>query len=424
MMPKCRIYFKSLILLLLVIFMASCSGSSSTSLSSSNAAPGTLGILLTDAPNSDFDAVYVTVSKVRVHQSASASENDPGWSEITIQPKRINLLDLANGVLWELGVTSLPAGHYTQLRLVLIPNTQNTGTSTDIANSVVVSSGTTTTEIPLITPSAVQNGIKLINEFDVAPGQLVKLVLDFDALKSIVSLGNGNYLLKPVISVTVLNGNVIPIIPTVLNGIDGFVDPALLGSNVMVSAQVNGAIVISGAPNAQTGEFFLAPLAPGNYDVVITADGRATAVIADVPISGSTGTVVVSTSAEPISLPISLIDIGDPPTRTISGTITLSPPSTSVVAHVAAKQIFPSGPTITVQSQAADAQTGVYSLALPIGAPLLGQYGTGTLPIIFSDEIILEGIYTVEASAAGYVTQSASQDISFDNATQDFTLMP
>jgi len=101
----------------------------------------------------------------------------------------------------------------------------------------------TTTEISLNTPSAVQSGIKLINQFDVASGQRTDLMLDFDACKSIVSMGNGRYALKPVINV----------IPTILNGIDGFINPALLGSHVMVSAQQNGTVMRATVPNATTG---------------------------------------------------------------------------------------------------------------------------------------------------------------------------
>ena len=236
-----------------------------------------------------FDAVNVTVSKVRVHQSADATENDSGWSEITLNPARkINLLNLTNGVLDDLGQTSLPAGHYTQLRLVLSANT-----GTTIANSVVLSG--TTTEIQLVTPSAVQSGIKLINEFDVGAGEHVDLVLDFDASKSVIKRGNGTYALKPVIR----------IIPVTLNGIGGFIDPSLSGGNVLVTAQLNGEVVRSTSPNALTGEFFLARLATGNYEVVFTADGRTTAVIAGVPISSSTSTAQVSTVASPITLPTS-----------------------------------------------------------------------------------------------------------------------
>ena len=87
-------------------------------------APGTLGVSLTDAPACGFDAVNVTVVKVRVHQSASATENDAGWSDITLSPARkINLLSLNNGALIGLGETPLAAGHYTQLRLLTNPKT-------------------------------------------------------------------------------------------------------------------------------------------------------------------------------------------------------------------------------------------------------------------------------------------------------------
>ncbi len=352
-----RIVYKAwfaAILLISVLIMAGCSSSNSSS------APGTLGVSLTDSPACGFDAVNVTVSKVRVHQSASATENDAGWTDITLTPARkINLLDLTNGALEDLGQTPLAAGHYTQLRLVLASN----GTGT-LANSLVLSGVTPTTEIPLDTPSAVQSGIKLINEFDVAPGQRVDLLLDFDACKSIVTRGNGSYLLKPVIKV----------IPFVVNGIDGFVATSLTGSNVAVSAQVNGTVVRSTVPNPQTGEFFLARLEPNNYDVVITADGHATAVIAGVPVSSATSTVSVSTSVQPIDLPPST-------TRTISGTVTLNPPSTDVIAIVTSMQTVTTGLTVTVKSQAVQAfdliSSPTYTLTLPVDAPLLGQLWHG-----------------------------------------------
>ena len=365
--------------------------------SSSQSGTGTLNVSLTDAPAGGFDAVNVTVSKVRVHQSASATENDAGWTDITLSPARkINLLNLTNGALEELGETPLAAGHYTQLRLVLVPNSV-----TPLANSVVLSG--TTTEIPLDTPSGVQSGIKLINQFDVAAGQRVDLVLDFDASKSVVKAGaSGKYMLKPVIKV----------IPTVLNGIEGFVDMSSLGSNVSVSAQQNGTVIGSTVPNTLTGEFFLARLAPGNYDVVLTADGRTTNVIASVPVASTTSITALSTSAAPITLPLSTTT---PTTRNISGTVTLNPTSSiDVAAYVAAKQTFGSSPTVTVKSQAVDVSagsSGAYSLTLPIDAPLLGQYGTGSLPITFIAQTAAAGQYKVEASFTGYVTQSVNKDI-------------
>jgi hypothetical protein len=249
----------------------------------------------------------------------------------------------------------------------------------------------------------------LIHEFDVAPGQHVELVLDFDALKSVVTRGNGSYALMPVIK----------IIPTLLTGIDGFVDTSLLTDDVMVSAQVNGTEVRSTIPDPLTGEFFLSNLAAGAYDVVVTADNHATAVISGVPVpSTGTGSTITSTSAEPISLPTSTV-------HNLGGTITLNPTSTTTVAFLAAKQTFtPAGPTVTVKSTGADLLTGAYSLALPIGAPLLGSYGTGTLPILLTTQPSVAGLYAAEASANGYQTKSVNEDLSAGDVTQDFTLTP
>lgn len=361
---------------------------------------GTLGVSLTDAPACGFDAVNVTVVKVRVHQSASASDTAAGWTDITLNPARkINLLNLNNGVLDNLGETPLAAGHYTQLRLLLDPNTVVGG----LANSVVPTGGA---ETPLFTPSALQSGIKLINQFDVASGQRVDLLLDFNACKSVVTNGAGAYVLKPVIKV----------IPFALNGIDGFVDLAILGSNVMVTAQQNGVIFQSTTPNATTGEFFLARVAPGNYDVVLTADNHATAVIAAVPVATTTSVVKVSVSGTPITLPSST-------TRVVSGTITLSPPDSTVAAYAAAQQAVSSLPIITVKSLAADLSTGAYSLTLPIGPPQLVQY-SATLPLVFADGAFVVGQYTDEASATGYVTQQFVADISTVDAVHNFTLIP
>jgi hypothetical protein len=388
-----------------VALLAGCGGGGSSGAASSGT--GTLGVSMTDAPSCGYDAVNVTVTKVRVHQSSAAAETDSGWTDITLNPSRkINLLNLTNGVLEDLGQTPLAAGHYSQLRLVLDPNT---GAST--ANSVVLSG--TTNEVGLSTPSAVQSGIKLINEFDIIAGQRADLVLDFDACKSIVNRGNGGYALKPVISV----------IPTILNGIRGFVDPALLGTHVMVTAQQSGTIIRATTPNATTGEFFLARLAPGNYDVVITADNSATGVVATVPVADTTSTVALSTSAAPI-----VLQTGGTP-RSIGGTVALTPASATEVGYVAAKQAFSAGPTVTVKYQGADVSTGAYTLAnLPTTAPQLGKYSV-TLPITFAAQANTTpgtGKYALAASANGYASQAnASVDVGTANQTGvNFSLAP
>ncbi len=186
---------------------------------------GTLRVALTDAPACGYDHVYVTVDRVRVHASSSAADNDGGWSEVVLNPaRRIDLLSLTNGVLAELGQIALPAGQYTQVRLVLVPNGSGAP-----ANAVVPTGGT---EIPLDTPSATQSGLKLIHGFTVQPNTLVDLVLDFDACKSIVKRGNsGRYNLKPVISV----------IPRTLTAIAGYVQTGADGRDGQRAEERRGA---------------------------------------------------------------------------------------------------------------------------------------------------------------------------------------
>ncbi len=379
---------------------------------------GVLGVSLTDAPACGFDEVNVTVSRVRVHQSDSAGENAAGWSDITLNPPRtINLLNLndptqLNFALDNLGETSLAAGQYTQVRLVLADNNGNQPT----ANWVVLSS--TKTVEPLETPAAIRSGIKLINQFSVAGGQRVDLLLDFDACKSIVQRGNGTYALKPVINV----------IPYVLNGIDGFVDTGLLGSNVVVTAQVNGRIVRATrantnlAPNPNRGKFFLARLPEGvSYDVVITADGHAAAVIAGVPVASSTSITTISNRTTPFTLQAS-------PVQNITGTVTLTPATDEEAVFVAAKQVLSNGPTVTVKTLLAlplpSVQPGdfSYTLALPTDAPALASYGP--LPIIptAAGQAGVADLYTVQTSAAGYTSQSVT-DV-HTGTTQNFNVIP
>jgi uncharacterized protein DUF4382 len=403
--------------LLLTAFIVGCGsdGGGSTQ-------PGTLGVSMTDAPACGLDAVNVTVSKVRVHQSSSADDKASGWTDISLDPPRkINLLSLndptqPNFALLTLGQTPLEAGHYTQLRLVF---DRNTGQS--LANSVVPSGGT---ETALDTPSAIHAGIKLIHQFTVDSGQRVDLLLDFDACHSIVKTGNGKYILKPVIKV----------IPTVLNGINGFVDKTL--PNVVVSAQQNGNIVRATMLNTQTGEFFLAHLAPGNYDVVITADNRATAVISGVPVQTDTSITPISNSGTPFSL-------ANSSTQEITGTVTLNPADDDGTVIVGAKQSLSGGPTVTVKSVVAT----VFDLTLPIGdygynmtlptdAPSLAPYSAIPPPITptAAAQSAVAKIYTVQGSAqvvtttgtTVYATQSplpSAKDITIvANQTQDFTL--
>ena len=80
---------------------------------------------------------------------------------------------------------------------------------------------------------------------------------------------------------------------------------------------------------------------------------------------------------------------------------------------------------MSIGSDVADLLTGDYSLTLPVAAPLLGEYGSGTLPVTLTAQPTPAGMYAIEASAAGYTTQAVNTDITSTNVTaQNFTLVP
>ncbi len=382
--------------------LSGCGGGGSSGGSPSNAAPppqqfGTLTVGLTDAPACGFDQVNVTVSKVRVHQSSSAGDNDAGWTDIAMPAARkINLLNLTNGVLDRLGQTQLGVGRYTQVRLVLAENS----TLSPMANSVVVTGSTT--ERPIDVPSGTQSGIKINHTFDVAADTSVDLALDFDACKSIVSRGNGSYLLKPVVSAVQL---------LVSGAIVGVVDPALASSSPMVTAQQNGVVIKASVPDA-TGKFSLSPINAGSYDVVVTANGRVSNIIGGVPVTAKNNTAV-STTGSPLILPVST-------TANLTGTVLPA----SAEGEIKVSQTVAGGPTVLIASKVATFNTGAYAMVLPSAPPLAGKYGTGNLPIVLVGDLTAAGKYNVEASAVGYKSQTVPIDVALLNAVKDFTLVP
>jgi hypothetical protein len=321
-------------------------------------------------------------------------DNDAGWSEVVLNPaQRIDLLSLTNGVLQELGQVQLPAGTYTQLRLVLASN----NATAPFANSVVPSN--TGVEVALDTPSAQQSGLKLKTHIDVPSDKVADVVLDFDACKSVVKRGNsGRYNLKPVISViTVLSDAGLRIV--------GWIAPAIAASSPSVSVQASGVPVKATVPDPITGRFVLYPVPVGTYDLVIGASGRVTSVMTGVPV---VTTAYTYTNSE--ALPMLPAAAASAP-RTVSGAV--APPAAAASATVRALQSFTSGPTIEAAFAPVDADTGAFVFTLPVDAPQKAAFSgvPGTQPpsgVTFIADPPRAGLYTVQASHAG---TTLSQDI-------------
>jgi hypothetical protein len=334
---------------------------------------GTLRVALTDAP-ACYSAVFVTIQKVRVHKNAGAADGDAGWEEIVLNPaRRVNLRTLTNGVLEELGQASLPAGKYTQLRLVLAEN-DNTP---PLENSVIPVGGT---ETPLDTPSAQQSGLKLNVDIDVAADKIADIVIDFDACKSVVARGNsGQFNLKPVISVT-------PILSDAGMRVIGYVDPSIAASTD-VSVQSGGVPVKATLPDA-TGKFVLYPVPVGSYDLVVSATGHVTAVMTGVPVV-STAFTTINSASVPISPAGSA-------TRVVTGTLT---PATATVRAI---QALSGGPTVQAAAGVVDGSGG-FTFTLPIGAPVKTAYAVNPVSLGFIADSAAAGKYTLEAKSAGVV---------------------
>ncbi|HEY0856944.1 MAG TPA: DUF4382 domain-containing protein [Albitalea sp.] len=368
----------------------------------SDDAAGTVRFALTDAP-ACYDAVNVTVQKVRIHKSGAAAEGDSGWSEVVLAtPKRVNLVPLTNGVLEELGQATVPAGNYSQIHLVLAPN----DAATPLANSVQPIGGT---EVPLDTPSAMQSGLKLQTHFEVEEGEVADFVLDFDACKSIVTRGNsGQYALKPVVAV-------LPRVSAAGLKVEGHVVPALGIGSTSVSLQSNGVVARATVPDA-TGKFILSPVPEGTYDLVVAADGRVTAVMTGVPVAAASVTTVNPASAA--------IDPAASTMRVASGAASTTGSAAIPDATLRVLQSLTGGPTIELGARPVDAVTGGYSFSVPLGAPVKTAYAAGATTLTFSADAAAAGKYTLEASVPGKPTQTTAIDVTAADVVTPFAFAP
>ncbi|WBY02439.1 DUF4382 domain-containing protein [Ramlibacter tataouinensis] len=379
--------------------LAACGGGGDGGATS--AAPqGSLRLALTDAPSCGYDNVFVTVERVRVHRSDSADEAAGGWEEIVLdQPRRIDLLELTNGKLEELGQIDLPAGTYNQVRLVLAANDGRNPT----ANAVKPSGGA---EVPLRTPSAQQSGLKLKSSFEVAEGGLADLVLDFDACKSVVKAGgSGNYNLKPVLTLA----------QRTQAGIQGYVSTTLTLNGTRVSAQQDGTIVRSTVPDAN-GRFVLPFLPSGSYDVVIVSEGRSTAVVSSVPVG--TSTLSLNDSSAAIAPPASTV-------RELRGTASVGGSGTPTLvldASVRALQALSGGPVVELAATPVDAVEASYTFSLPAAAPVRAPFAASGLSFKADDPVA--GKYRLQANAPGRTGLTQDADISSSDLVVDFSFAP
>ncbi len=212
-----------------LIFLSSCNDKSK-----SNAV---LNVKLTDSP-ADFEEVLIDVQKVEINYSGG--NDSSSWMTLENTNAGVyNLLDFSNGLDTVLVEQELPAGHILQMRLVLGDNNQ------------VKKNGV---YYDLKTPSSQQSGLKFNIHADLVAGVTYKMWIDFDAGRSIVEKGNGNYSLKPVIRTYA---------EATSGAISGVIDPASAKPHIQAVSQNND--TLGTIADTVSGRFLIGGVSEGTY---------------------------------------------------------------------------------------------------------------------------------------------------------------
>lgn len=352
--------------LLFGFFLTACGGGGS---SNSGDGQGTLSTSLTDASTDEYQAVYVTVARVDVHLGGDEDE-DGSWQTVAEPNQTYNLLELVNGVRAELGQASLAAGHYTQLRLI-IGSTPDAGLNLfsqahPFANYVIDLDDNESHELKV--PSGPQTGLKVVNGFDVNENQTTELILDFDAMRSVVKAGaSGQYLLKPTVKVleTAVNAIVSGTVTDTPPITDPPTDPAPLAGAFVTVQTVDPAaadprdqvVIEAGTLADENGEYTLF-LAPGDYNLAAVQAGFLPG-CAEVSLSADDlATVDFSLTADAVA------------PGAVTGTVTLAGAPVDQYATLDFRQELTCEnalATSMVTVKSVNAQAGAFSVDLPAG---------------------------------------------------------
>jgi hypothetical protein len=188
--------FRSIAPISLFVLIAACSqpasqGTGSVSVSGLDSSldsskEAKVNFQLVDAPHDALKSVVVDIDHMEV---VLAGAGKAGRLMLAQGLGVVDLLTLQNGISLPLQNIVAPAGlQIQQIRLIL-----------KSSGHYAVKSDDSICELK--TPSAQKSGVKIIltNKVQFEAGNEYNIVVDFDALKSVVVQGNGNCLLKPVL---------------------------------------------------------------------------------------------------------------------------------------------------------------------------------------------------------------------------------
>ncbi|HWY68677.1 MAG TPA: DUF4382 domain-containing protein [Terriglobales bacterium] len=424
------------VLALSIAFLVACSGSS-TSMQTASAATTMITIsdpaTCSSGTGGPFGHVYVTVTDVQIHASASAGDNDSNWIDLTpnlkSSPQQIDLLGQANNqcFLASLGsTTELQPGSYQQIRVMLAPN--NAAASGDkcngTANCVVLSADNSVHTLLLSSES--KTGLKIPagqiagGNFTVAAGQTKDLNIDFNTCASIVTQGNGQYRLKPV-----LHAGEVSTTSTSINGklVDKTTGQAIVGGKAIVALEQKDAsgidrVVMQVTPD-NTGAFVFCPVPAGSYDVVAVAINGAnvayaTTIATGVTVGAALGNVqmfpTTGTNTGPGSITGTVTTATAAPAAGTVADLTISALQQVGSLNVTIPLAQQSSATATLTAQAgatcpANTDCATYTLSVPGVNPTVGAFSANGTNYVTGASGAAS--YTVEAQA--FVPQSGGK---------------
>ncbi len=285
---------------------------------------GGIEVRVTDAPKYGVESVVVSFSRVSVHRAGEGEEPEEeetptptptatatptatpsatptpstsaggGWIDIPVEDGSFDLVQLGKEGIDALLAQDdyVPAGKYTQIRVIIDENNPVKVTYTDPDN---VDDGgepiLTTVDAKL--PSG---ELKFVHPFEVVDGTTTIITLDFIVEDSVVFTGAGNndkgngaqVILKPVVKLSVER-------ETLLGAVSGTVTDSSNDEPVDGAAVVVGGTSLSATADAD-GNYTIAnvPVGAGTatYTVIASAEGYDSASVEDVGVSADTTTTV------------------------------------------------------------------------------------------------------------------------------------
>lgn len=152
-------------------------GMSPSGASAGTVGMGTLDVSVQDSPAANWSHVFVTFDQIAVHPADGGNASD--WQTVNLTQKTVDLESLKS-VSALVGSASLPAGTYTQLRIIVIS-----------AQGVM----TNNTKVNFTVPSG---ELRTADAFNITTGQTASLTLDINLARSIVDAG-GTWIFTPVL---------------------------------------------------------------------------------------------------------------------------------------------------------------------------------------------------------------------------------